>query len=61
MNCKDKVLFGLMAASLITSMLVTFQRDRALRERDEARIDTKLIASLYNGLLIGRGCGVPNE
>lgn len=34
-------------------------RDRAISERDAARQEVRVIAALYNGLLIGRGCEVP--
>ena len=59
MSVSEKVLIALLIIGTASISIATIQRDRAVRERDEARADTKVMAALYNGVLIGRGCGVP--
>jgi hypothetical protein len=59
MKRMEKLLVGMTLLVLCLSVLTNFQRDRAVRERDEAKQETREIAALYNGVLIGRGCEIP--
>lgn len=59
MKRSEKLLVAMSLLVVLLSVLANYQRDRAVRQRDEARQETRVIAALYNGVLIGRGCEVP--
>ena len=59
MTRSEKWTLGATLLVLLVLAASNFQRDRAIRERDEARQETRVMAALYNGVLIGRGCEVP--
>ena len=59
MTKSEKIIVAVALLSTLVRVLTNYQRDRAIRMRDEAVQEARVIAALYNGLLIGRGCEVP--
>jgi len=59
MNNGEKFCVVLIFLLSVCLFIGTIQRDRAVREREVARQETRVMAALYNGVLIGRGCEVP--
>jgi hypothetical protein len=59
MNRQEKLVVGMALVVLLLSVFANYQKEKAVRERNEAREETRVIAALYNGVLIGRGCEIP--
>ncbi|MBF8802236.1 hypothetical protein [Pseudomonas asiatica] len=48
-----------LVALCIVNIGLKVERNQSIEQRDAARQEARQIAGMYNGLLIGRGCGLP--